>query len=135
MSFASSRARRYVAMAATAMATSSPAEIQTTNSRRIERARIGSRGLRDHPAHAADIADRLGTQLAAQRVDVHLDRVALDLLVPAVELLLELRARQDGAGTRKERFEHCELARRKRDALAAQPHLARDGKELDVAVR
>src|SRR5215470_3297920 len=100
MSFASSRARRYVAIAATAIATSSPAEIQITNSRRIERARMRLRRarFRDHPAYAADIADRLGAQLAAQRVDVHFDGVALDFLVPAVELLFELRARKDRAG-------------------------------------
>ncbi len=52
-----------------------------------------SRLVADHVADAADVADQFGAELAPQIVDVHLDRVALDLFAPAVEALFELSAR------------------------------------------
>ncbi len=65
----------------------------------------------------------------------------LDLLVPAIELVLELRARQDRAGPREQRFEQRELARRQRDRFAveatsrASPDRARSRRTRDRASR
>jgi hypothetical protein len=79
----------------------------------------------DHPAHAADVLDRVGADLASQAMQVNFDGVALDLVAPAVDLLLELRAREDRAGSREQRGEQRELARRQRDRLTAQEHFPR----------
>src|SRR5688572_13774135 len=89
---------------------------------------------RHRPAHATDVANRVRAELAAQRVQVHFDGIALDRLVPAVELLLELRTRQHRRGSRHQGFEQGELAWRERDRLAGPGHLARGGIERDVAV-
>ena len=70
-------------------------------------------------------ADEVATQLLAQVVDVHLDRVALHLLAPAVELLLELLARQHAAGGQQQRMQQVELARRQRHGLAVLRDAAR----------
>ncbi len=43
---------------------------------------------RNHVPHAADVLDEVTAQLLAQRMDVHLDRVAADLFVPAVQVVL-----------------------------------------------
>src|SRR6516165_7366247 len=129
MSFASSRARMYVMNAAMTIATMSPAESQTTSSRRIERARLTCLpesscarpiGFRDHPPDTAHVANDIGPELAAHSMYVHLHRVALDLLVPAVELFLELRPRQDCARTFEERLQQRELAPRQRDGSTAK---------------
>src|SRR2546421_7295375 len=58
---------------------------------------------------AANVEDEIGTELAAQRVNVHFDRVALDFLAPAVEALFYLRARQDRPGPLHEQPQECEL--------------------------
>ena len=107
----------------------------TTSSRRIDGADVIARrtAARDHPAHAAHVADRVGAELAAQRVQVHFDRVALDLVVPAVEPLLELRARQDGAGPRRAAPRAART--RAADSATGAPcdaHLARRRIELDA---
>src|SRR5207237_3163288 len=80
---------------------------------------------RERVTHAAHGADEAGIELAAQRMDVHFHRVARDLLVPAVEPLLELRAREVGAGTVRERLEQGVLARRGRHLPALAPHAPR----------
>ena len=75
----------------------------------------------DEVADAAHVPDEVGAELLAQLVDVDRDRVALDLLAPAVQPVLELGARQQRAGPRQQRLEHRELARRQqhRRAVAA----------------
>ena len=66
---------------------------------------------------------------------MHLDRVALDLLAPAVQLLLELLARQHAAGVEHQRVQQVELARRQRHRLARLLHRARRRVEHDVLRR
>src|SRR5258706_11583706 len=51
----------------------------------------------DEVADTAHRADEIRTKLAAQLVDVDRHRVALDLLAPAVQPVLELGARQQCA--------------------------------------
>ncbi len=51
-------------------------------------------------------------------MDQKLDRVALDLLIPPINLPFELAARQDGARPRQERLQQGELARRELRCLA-----------------
>ena len=52
----------------------------------------------DQVADTAHGLDHAGPELAAQVVDMHLYRVALDFAPPAVELLFQLGARQHTAG-------------------------------------
>ena len=66
---------------------------------------------------------------------MHLDRVAGDLLAPAVEPLLELAARERQARAVEQRFQQRELARRDRDRPAAVRDLAGGGIERERAVR
>src|SRR5258706_14848932 len=54
----------------------------------------GSSLRADRVAHATHVLDEVRAELAPQLVDVDRDRVALDLLAPAVEAILELRARE-----------------------------------------
>ena len=61
-------------------------------------------------AHAAHVLDEFGAELLAQGVNVHLNRVAFDLLVPAVELLFQRRARDHLARAVHQRREQRELA-------------------------
>ena len=77
----------------------------------------------DEVADAAHVADEVGAELPAQLVHVDADRVALDLLAPAVEAVLELRPRQHRARAWQQRLEHRELARREqhRHAVLADP--------------
>ena len=60
---------------------------------------------RQHVADAAHGLDQRGAELAPQVMDVHLDRVALDFLAPAVEVLLELLARQHAPGVEHQRVQ------------------------------
>src|SRR4051812_41409190 len=101
-------------MAAATTASSRPRESQTKSSRRMDfMLWTSSRhrdGRRHAPADAAHVADGVGAELAPQRMNVHLDRIALDGLVPAVHLFFELSARQRGAGPREQRLEEGKLA-------------------------
>src|SRR6476469_8965734 len=54
-------------------------------------------------AKPAYVANRFRAELSAQMMDVHLDRVAFHFFSPAVQALLELCARQNGAGTLQQR--------------------------------
>jgi hypothetical protein len=58
-------------------------------------------------------------------VDVDLDRVASDLVLPAVEPLFELRARQHDAGALGQRFQQRVLAPRQGHRPPVDLHLAR----------
>ena len=78
-------------------------------------------GTGQHPPQAAHVADRVGRQLAPQRRKVHFDRVAVDRVLPSVEPFLELRARQDRAGTRRQRLEQRVFAPRKRRPSRRRP--------------
>jgi hypothetical protein len=60
-------------------------------------------------------------------VDVHLHRVAVDLLAPAVQVLLELLARQHAAGVEHQRVQQVELARGQRHRLRRRADGARPG--------
>src|SRR5439155_22208520 len=86
-------------------------------------------------ADAADVAYELGSEFLAQRVDVDFDRVAFYRIAPAVELVLELRARQDRSGAREQGLQQRELAGRQRQRLAFEPRLAGGRVELDIARR
>src|SRR6185369_5686026 len=66
-------------------------------------------------ASAAHVANGLRAELAAQIVKVDLHGIAADLLAPAIHGILELRARQHGAGTLHQGFKQGELAGRQLD--------------------
>jgi hypothetical protein len=63
-----------------------------------------------HVAHAADRADRVGAELAAEIVDVHLDGVAFDFVTPTVESFLELRLGERRPRPLQQRRKQRELA-------------------------
>src|SRR5688500_9861016 len=73
-------------------------------------------------AHATHVADEPRIELAPQVVEVHLHRVAADLLAPPVHAFLELCARDDRARLARQRFQYGELARRELDRRAAELH-------------
>ncbi len=66
----------------------------------------------NHPAGTADVADDLAIEALSNVVDQDLDGVALDLLPPPVEPLLELGAGQDGPRPLRQRAQQPELAGR-----------------------
>lgn len=66
-------------------------------------------GITD-PAH---VLDQFRAELLAQPVHVHLDGIAVDIVLPALELGLELGARQHHARAREQGFEHGPFAGRK----------------------
>src|SRR5579863_9073673 len=63
-------------------------------------------------------------------MDDHLDGIARDGIVPAVDALFQLLARQDRAGMLHESMQQGELARRQRRARVAIDDLARPQIEL-----
>src|SRR5579871_772758 len=69
--------------------------------------------LRPHAvADAAHRQDELRAELAAQPVDVHLHSVTLDLLSPAIQPLLNLRAREYRSRTLHQKLQQRKLTRR-----------------------
>src|SRR6202021_2975245 len=62
-------------------------------------------------AHAAQGADSVASKLPPQAVNVNFDRIAADLLVPTVQAILQLRARQHGSRPLQQRFQHREFVR------------------------
>src|SRR5512141_772941 len=95
-------------------AAATAASTTTSNARRIERRGRASltRWLpREHVAHAAYRADQLGRQLAAQMMDVHVDRVAFHLVAPCVQALLDLPAGEHAAGVERELVQQVEFLR------------------------
>ena len=93
-----------------------------------------ARRVADAVAQPAHVADEVGAELAPQLVDVDRDRVALDLLAPAVEAVFDLRARQHRARALHQRLEHREFARRQEQRRAVQRDLARRRVEAHAAV-
>src|SRR6202020_2648153 len=61
--------------------------------------------------HAAQRANGVAAQLAPQTVDVDFDGVAADLLIPTVQAILQLGARQHGPGPLQQRLKHSEFVR------------------------
>ena len=82
-------------------------------------ARLGN-GIAD-PAH---VLDQPRAQLLAQPVDVHFDGVAVDVILPSIELGFELRTRQHRPGTGEQRFEDGPFARRQGHAAPVDRRLA-----------
>src|SRR5260221_13894054 len=87
-----------------------------------------------HPADAAHIADRKGPELLAYGMDQEFDGVALDFLVPSVDVTFEVAAGEDGAGAREQRLKHGEFARRKEGGLAEEGGFPGRGIEADFSV-
>src|SRR6185369_7427589 len=75
-------------------------------------------------AGTANIANGFGAELAAQVMQVNLYGVAAHLLTPAVHRILELHAREHGAGTLHQGLQQCELASRQLDFFAIAANLA-----------
>ncbi len=67
-------------------------------------------------------------------MDVDLDGVALDGILPAVEPIFELRARQHGAGPLHQRFQHGELVCREMNRRVVPFHRVRHRIQLDAAM-
>src|SRR5580704_10192963 len=66
-----------------------------------------------------DVGDELRTELAPQVVDVDLDRVAGDIIVESIQLLLDLGARHEAAGLAHQQFRYRVLSRGQCRGLAA----------------
>jgi hypothetical protein len=87
--------------------------------------------LGHHVADAAQCAYGVGAELAAQMVDIDLDRVAADLLAPGVEVLFQLRARQGASGLLHQRQQQGVLPGGKLNGFAGAAHGARGRVERD----
>src|SRR5262249_46598720 len=88
----------------------------------------------DHPTDSANIANCRGTELLAKSVNQELDGVALDFLVPAVNVLLELLPGQDGAGPCHKRMQKRVFACGQAAGLAICGRLISGRIETDNAV-
>src|SRR5690349_17557887 len=62
-----------------------------------------------HVTHSADVPDDILAELAAQGVDVDLDRVACDFLAPSIELFRELIPGKHDAGAVEKSRQQGEL--------------------------
>ena len=82
-------------------------------------------------AEAAFGFDDPGSELLSQPADMDLDRVALDLCVEGIELLLQLRLGQQLAGSREEGLEQRPLAGRQLDELAVAMNASRRQVDLE----
>src|SRR5215471_17578156 len=109
-----------------ALRKSSPGAIYMLNTR--------SRPSRQRVTDATQGADRLCAELPTQVVDVHLDRVALDLVSPAIHPFLELRLRQRRTRPLEERGEERELARRQVHRSRRLGYRVPAQVELEIAV-
>src|SRR6185369_10917285 len=111
-----------------------PASRASSRRRLSEYARRGASAIlpRHEVAHTPHRADKLWRELAAQMVNVYVDRIALDFLAPGVEPLRELLARQHPPRVQHQRMQQGELARRQIDGLAVEPGPARGRVELDL---
>src|SRR5205823_4514812 len=90
---------------------------------------------RDDVTQAAHGLDEVGAELLAQAVDVNLDRVAADLVLPAVEFFLQLRAREHGAGALQHRLEHGPFACRQLQRFAIERRFTGGRIEAHALVR
>src|ERR1700674_273365 len=88
----------------------------------------------DEVAHAAQGPNRLAAELAAQAVDVDLDRVAADLFVPTVQAVFQLCPRQHRARALQQRFQHREFVRRDADRHSVALNGVRDRIDAQFAV-
>ena len=79
-------------------------------------------------------ADQRLAQFAPQMVDMHLQRVAVDFLAPAVDALFQLHAAQDAPALLDEHQQDAELLARHGHLHAALAHLARGDVDDDIAM-
>ena len=77
----------------------------------------------DHPADAADVLDDVLSEFPPDIVDEYVDGIALDLVSPVVEPVLELAPREDRAGSFGESPDQRKLLRRQHRGLALIGHL------------
>src|SRR5215475_16014114 len=84
-------------------------------------------GRRQTVAETTDRRDVVGAELLAQAADEHLDRVRLAIEVLVVDVLDQLRARDDLALVVHEIVDQPELLRRELDGNAADRHPAGAG--------
>src|SRR5271168_5573887 len=85
----------------------------------------------------ADTAQRsndIAAELAPQAMNVHLDGIAADLLVPAIETIFELRSGQYRARPLQQRFQHRILVRRQTHRHAVALNGARRQIQAQLAV-
>ena len=79
----------------------------------------------DHVADAAHGANEIRIELSPKIVDVDVERVALDVAVPAVDGLFELRTREDVTRVLHQLAQHHELAPLQGDGMSAMGHCQR----------
>src|ERR1700730_17037834 len=82
------------------------------------RATTTSRPAVDHPANSPDIAYGRRADFPANGVDEKFNRIALDLLVPAVDAALELAAGKNRARPAEESLQKSKLPGRQAAGLA-----------------
>src|SRR4051812_33563329 len=90
---------------------------------------------RNDIAQPPNRTDQPGTELFAHAVHVHLDGIAADVLLPAIKLVLELRAREHDAWAQHHRFKHRPFARGEHGRFSVDRCFARDWIERHVVVR
>src|SRR6267378_8026176 len=86
--------------------------------RRSDQGRSALTGGLDAIAASLEIGDEARTQLAPQVVDVDLDRVAGDVILESIQLLLDLGAGHQAAGLAHQKLDHRVLASGQSGGLA-----------------
>src|SRR6516164_311989 len=88
--------------------------------RRSDQGRSPSAAALDPIAASFEVGDEAWTELAAQVVDVNFDRVAGDVIVESIQLLLDLRTRDETTRPAHQQLDHGIFARgeRRRFTLA-----------------
>src|SRR5690242_16914259 len=109
--------------------------IQTSSLRRSSGASSGIGLVQQitHPAHRPDV-DARPFELLAEAVDEDLDRVAADLLAPAVKVVDHLLLGDDAALAQHQELDDRELARRDLDRLVVAIEPPTDRVEPQPAV-
>src|SRR5690242_4788610 len=90
--------------------------------------------LRNEVADAPQRTDHVGAELATQRMDVDLDRIAFDRLIPAIQPILQLPARQHRARALQQCLQYRELVGRQQDRRSALLHGVGNRIEPDAAM-
>src|SRR5690606_38812683 len=120
-------------LAASTTETPTAPMMPTSSDRRIERIGPAPSSVGQHVADAANRPDAMSADLAAQRVHGDPDRVAPELVRPAVDPVLQLRLGQHRAGAQHQGLEERELARREGHRLARHREAAVDRVEGELA--
>src|SRR5262249_26467469 len=91
--------------------------------------------LHHRVSHAAHSDDVVRAELLSPSVHEHLDRIALHLFAPRLQLVAQLLARQHRAGSFEQCVKKMKLARGERDVLSVARHASCSGIQRDAPMR